>query len=217
MKKMRFKGFILFCIIGICACQQNLEESRIDAEETVMIVAEPSDTALRIELEEIAVEDQTLRLLLPEVNERFGHDSGEEKYIWSLIRRQDSICLRKIEKILDAHGWIGKSRVGAKANQAIWLVIQHADLERQLKYLPLLKKSVEIGESEGWHLAFLEDRVLMRQHKNQIYGSQAIWDNAIGKMKIYPIDDRKNVNERRARIGLEPIEVFAEQNGYLLQ
>lgn len=214
---MRFKGFLLFFLIGLFACQQNMQESHIDAKEAVLIVAEPSDTALRKILEVIAVEDQTLRLLLPDVNERFGHDSGEGKYIWSLIHRQDSICLMKIEKILNAYGWIGKSRVGAEANQAIWLVMQHADLERQLKYLPLLKKSVEIGESEGWHLAFLEDRILMRQHKNQIYGSQAIWDNIIGKMKIYPIDDRKNVNERRAKIGLEPIEVYVKQNGYLLE
>ena len=94
-------------------------------------------------------------------------------------------------------------------------MIQHAELEIQEKYLPLLKKSVEIEESEVWHLAFLDDRILMRKNKNQTYGSQAFWDKSINKMKIYPIDDLKNVNQRRELIGLEPIEEYAKMNGYV--
>jgi len=34
-------------------------------------------------------------------------------------------------------------------------------------------------------------------------------------MKIYPIDDLKNVNQRRELIGLEPIEEYAKMNGYV--
>jgi len=64
-------------------------------------------------------------------------------------------------------------------------------------------------------LAFLEDRILMRNNKDQIYGSQANWDNKLGKMKIHPIEDVENVNKRRAALGLEPIEEFVEQNGYI--
>jgi hypothetical protein len=123
--------------------------------------------------------------------------------------------LIKTLKILDKYGWLGKSRVGDNANQALWLVIQHAELSMQETYLPLLKKSVEMGESEGWHQAFLEDRILMRNKKNQLYGSQATWDKTIGKMKIYPIDDVRNVNKRREQIGLEPIEEYAKMNGYI--
>jgi hypothetical protein len=112
-------------------------------------------------LELIGVEDQTLRLLLPHVTKKFGRESKEYKYIWSQINRQDSICVNKLTQILKKHGWLGKSKVGVKANQTIWLIIQHSELEIQEKYLPLLKESVANGESEGWHLAFLEDRILM--------------------------------------------------------
>ncbi len=174
----------------------------------------PIDSVLRQELEQIVVKDQTLRLLLPNVEEKFGKGSSEENYIWSLIHREDSICLVKTLRILEEYGWIGKSRVGDKANQGLWLVIQHADIATQETYLPLLRKSVEMGESEGWHLAFLEDRILMRNKKNQIYGSQTIWDKEIGKLRIYPIDDVENVNKRREQIGLEPIEEYAKTNGY---
>ena len=178
-------------------------------------VDQAMDSTVINKLEQIAIEDQTLRLLLPDVEDKFGKGSPETKFIWRLIHRQDSICLVKVIEILDEYGWIGKSKVGEKANQAIWLVIQHAELETQQRYLPLLIKSVEQEESEGWHLAFLEDRILMRQDKQQKYGSQAFWDKEAKALKIYPIADVERVNYRRRKIGLETVEEYAEMNGYI--
>ena len=213
---MRFKLFLTLSIFCIFGCKENSQKIPDNPKKSNLIIAEPADSTLKNELELIAVEDQTMRFLLPEVTKKFGRASDERRFVWSLIHRQDSICLNKTVKILNEYGWLGKSRVGSKANQAIWLVIQHADLEKQQKYLPLLRNSVEKGESEGWHLAFLEDRILMRTKKKQIYGSQTIWDKTISKYKIYPIEDVKNVNKRREKIGLEPIEEDAMQNGYIL-
>lgn len=212
---MRFKLLIFLGILSFSGCKENKQKIAVEPKKTEFIKPVSNDSILKNDLELIGVEDQTLRLLLPEVSKRFGKSSREEEYIWSLIHHQDSICLNKTLKILNDYGWLGKSRIGSKANQALWLVIQHANLEIQEKYLPLLKKSVETGESEGWHLAFLEDRILMRNGKNQIYGSQATWDKKINALKIYPIEDVKNVNKRREKIGLEPIEEYAKQNGYI--
>lgn len=174
-----------------------------------------TDSILKKELELIKVEDQTLRLLLPNVIEKFGRESEEYKYVWAQIHKQDSISSHKLFRILDKFGWVGKSRVGSVANQAIWLTIQHSDLEKQEKYLPLLQESVKNGESEGWHLAFLKDRILMRKKQKQIYGTQAVWDNDLKKNKIYAIEDVKNVNKKRKKLGLEPIEEYAKKNGYI--
>jgi len=212
---MNYKLLILLLTVGFFGCDQNKPNRPEIQEESEFTIAQSIDSLLKQELEQIAVEDQTLRLMLPDVEEKFGKGSNEEEYIWSLIHRQDSICLIKTLNILDTYGWLGKSKVGTKANQALWLVIQHADLATQETYLPMLKKSVQMGQSEGWHQAFLEDRILMRNKKKQIFGSQAIWDKTSGKMKIYPIDDVKNVNKRRAQLGLEPIEEFAKMNGYV--
>ena len=212
---MRYKFLILFGVLTFIGCNPNKTNTAIVPEKSELTIDHPSYSTLAKELEQIAVEDQTLRLMLPDVEERFGIGSSQEKYIWSLIQKQDSICLMKTLKILDKYGWLGKSRVGNTANQALWLVIQHAELEAQEKYLPILKESVEMGESEGWHLALLEDRILMRNKKNQIYGSQATWDKTSGKMKIYPIDNVKNVNKRREEIGLDPIEDYAKMHGYI--
>lgn len=174
-----------------------------------------TDSVLKKELELIKVEDQTLRLLLPNVIEKFGRDSQEYKYVWYQIQKQDSISSHKLFGILDKYGWVGKNRVGSVANQAIWLTIQHADIEKQEKYLPLLRESVNKEESEGWHLAFLEDRILMRKNQKQIYGTQTVWDKDLKKNKIHPIKDVKNVNKKRKKFGLDPIEEYAKKNGYI--
>lgn len=174
------------------------------------------DSILKKKLELIEIEDQTLRKLLPDVTKRFGKNSNEKNYFWSLIRKQDSICTQKISKIIDTYGWVGKSRIGEKANQTLWLVIQHADISIQEKYLPLLKRSVSKGESQGWHLAFLQDRILVRNKKKQLYGTQVVWDKKLKKMKIYPVKDFKNVNNRRKKLGLSTIEEHAKYNNAVI-
>ena len=213
---MMYKFLILVCVLSFIGCvKPRTNKDQKIKKSTELITTQLPDSILKKKLEIIGTEDQTLRHILPDVSQKFGRDSDEYKYIWSLINRQDSICLNKLIEIIDAHGWIGKSRIGAIANQTIWSVIQHAEVKVQEKYLPLLKKSVEKGESERWHLAFLEDRVLMYNKKKQIYGTQATWDNDLKKNKIYPIEDVKNVNQRRLNLGLETIEEYAKSNGHI--
>lgn len=211
---MEYKILIILILLTIIGCNNKPETPKTNPKPE-LIIEEANDSILKEQLEQIAIEDQTLRFLLPDAIEKFGRDSREYKYIWSLIHRQDSICVNKVVHILDKYGWLGKSRVGENANQAIWLVMQHSELAIQKNYLPLLRKSVTKGESEGWHLAFLEDRVLMYSKKKQKYGTQAVWDNELKRNIIYPIEDVKNVNNRRQELGLEPIEKFADSNGYI--
>ncbi len=92
------------------------------------------------------------------------------------------------------------------------MVIQHADLATQEKYLPLLQASVEKGESKPSDLALLEDRILMRNNKPQKYGSQVITNNKTGK-RFYEIENPEYVNQRRKSVGLIPIEEYAKLFG----
>ena len=169
------------------------------------------DTILQHKLELIYVKDQTLRALYRDANKKFGRESDEMNYFWSLMSYQDSLNVIDIIKIIEKNGWPGKSLVGEKANIAIWLVIQHASLDIQKKYLPLLQESVRKGESNGKHLALLTDRILMREGKKQIYGTQIINDPKTGKSKVYPIDNPQNVNKLRAKVGLGNIEDYLNQ------
>lgn len=124
----------------------------------------------------------------------------------------DSCNLAHVEMLIEKYGWMGKSTIGIMGNYTIWLVIQHAELPTQEKYFPMLKASVENGESTASHLALLEDRILMRKGQPQIYGSQVVF-NAKGEPVFHPIADEKNVNSRRLAVGLEPIEEYAEHFG----
>lgn len=169
------------------------------------------DKPLKNQLEEIYMKDQMLRRMIGDVEEKYGRESDEMNYFWSLISMQDSINEAQVMEIIDERGWVGKSVVGGQANSALWLVIQHAPIETQEKYLPLLKESVKKGESRGSHLALLEDRILMRNGKPQTYGSQITRDEKTDKQIVYEIRDPEYVNQRRAEVGLGPIEDYVKR------
>ncbi|MFK7747076.1 MAG: DUF6624 domain-containing protein [Kordia sp.] len=171
---------------------------------------------LKAQLEIIRIEDQTLRQLLPDAEAKFGDDSDELTYIWDLIHTQDSTNEKKVLRIIDNYGWLSNKKVGEMANQTLWLVVQHAEIDIQEKYLPYLAESVEKEESDGWYLAFLKDRILMRKGEKQYYGTQVKKDKKSGFTYIHPITNFEKVNERRKAIGLNSIEEYAKVNNYVL-
>jgi len=157
------------------------------------------------------IDTAAIKSLLNTIHERDqktrkGSDSS------AYIQYIDSWHLVQVEELISKYGWPGKSFVGPKGNNTVFLVIQHAELETQEKYLPMMRQSVEKGESRPADLALLEDRVLMRQGKKQIYGSQVVF-NKSGGQEFYPIEDEKNVNVRREKVGLQPIEEYAKYFG----
>lgn len=169
------------------------------------------DKTLQTQLEDIYVRDQTLRQLYQEAEKKFGQGSDEMNYFWSLIAQEDSLNEREVQQIIDEKGWVGQSLVGGRANMALWLVIQHAPIETQEKYLPLLKASVKQGESQGNHLALLEDRIRMRKGQPQVYGSQVVTDPKTGKMKVHDIQKPEFVDQRRKSVGLGPIQEYLKR------
>lgn len=176
------------------------------------------NSKMKQSLENLRMQDQTIRLLLPDAENRFGRESNEYKWFRSeLMPRNDSIVLNGITNVLEKNGWMGINEVGELANQTLWLVIQHAPLNIQKKYLPLLEKSVKKGESKARYLAFLQDRILIREDKKQIYGTQSLWDKEKQKNVIWPINDYKTVNQRRKEVGLESIEDYAKNNGFIYE
>lgn len=186
----------------VASAQKNLD----DYEATL-------NKPIKEQLEKIYVKDQTLRQLYREAEEKFGRESDEMKYFWEVIDAQDRENEAEVEKIIDEHGWVGKSEVGGKANMTLWLVIQHAPIETQEKYLPMLKESAMKGESRGSHLALLEDRILMGKGKPQIYGSQIHRNPDTGNQEVYQVEDPENINARRAAVGLGPIEDYVKRFG----
>ena len=143
-----------------------------------------------------------------EMEEKYGQESEEMQAHWQIIHEKDSINLIKVKKILDERGWLGAKVIGTQGNSTLFLVIQHADLETQLTYLPMMREAVKLGNANASSLALLEDRVAMRQGKKQIYGSQIARDQESGEYYVFPLIEPEKVNERRAEVGLGTIEEY---------
>lgn len=153
-----------------------------------------------------AIKKELTVILERDQKTRTGADST------AFVRYIDSCNQVYVKGLIDKYGWPGKSFVGAKGNQTVFLVIQHADSATQEKYFPQLQQSVMQKESSVTDMAMMQDRILMRRGEKQIYGSQIVTDGN-GGWKFYPIEDEKNVNIRRAKIGMQPIEEYAKYFG----
>ena len=156
-------------------------------------------------LDSILTMDQGLREQIDEVEAKHGRDSKEMKAHWKKMHETDSMNIIVVMRILDERGWLGIDVVGRDGNSALFLVIQHADLATQEKYLPMMRAAVSAGNANASSLALLEDRILMRNGKLQLYGSQIGRDPATGEFYLSPLDDPDNVDMRRARMGLQPL------------
>lgn len=119
---------------------------------------------------------------------------------------------KKIRDIIEKYGWPLESQVGEDGSEAAWLVVQHAVLEPEFQEecINLLKEAVERGEAKGWQLAYLQDRVLVRQGKLQLYGTQH--EAKDGLMGPLPTENPAEVNVRRAALDIWTQE---EHTGFL--
>ena len=166
---------------------------------------------LKTELDQIFDEDQRYRRPLDTTIQKYGANSSQVDELEDQMARADSQNLIRVRAILDKYGWLGADVVGGKGASALFAVIQHADLAPgvQEKYLPYLQKAVEKGDASPSDLALLEDRILVGQHKPQLYGSQ-VTTNEQGISAPFPIADSSHVDTRRAKMGLEPLKYYLQ-------
>jgi hypothetical protein len=112
----------------------------------------------------------------------------------------------RLKEILAEHGWPIAARFGDEAAEAAWLIVQHAIVEPSLQRLclRLLQRAARTGDVPLWQPAMLEDRIRMFEGKPQIYGTQIETDDE-GRVRPYMLEDPEHVEERRSKVGLEPL------------
>ncbi|HSO75448.1 MAG TPA: DUF6624 domain-containing protein [Blastocatellia bacterium] len=169
--------------------------------------------AIKAELEKMLEQDQELRRRADEVEEKHGSKSKELEELWEKQREIDKKNLARLEQIIKVNGWPRKSVVGSTASLAAFLILQHADYEYQKKYFPLVNEALKKGEIEPSRVALLEDRILVREGKEQIYGTQLKRNETTGKYELSPIKDEENLDKRRAAVGLSPIAEYLKTFG----
>lgn len=132
------------------------------------------------------------------------------------MERVDSLNQAIVFEMLDKDGW--PSNLSNKANQAIWIVIDHSNLAFQRKYLYLVKEKAEECILEKADYAILNDRVLMGEGKPQIYGTQikmnaTIVDDEIAmQFFLWPVENPIVLDSLRNTMGLSPIKEYLQNS-----
>jgi len=140
-------------------------------------------------------------------------DSLKIDSLWKLKNTLNKNNVLELEKIIKKYGWPKKSVFGAIGSGTAFQIIQHSDIKYQKKYLPKIKELCEINEADWQDFALMLDRILVSEKKPQIYGSQVNYNKLTKRYELFPIEDEKNVDERRIKVGLQPLKDYVEQWG----
>lgn len=155
------------------------------------------------------------------LSKQFGVSADSlNRHLATLQNTLDSSNLNKIEKIFIKQGYPGKTLVGEPSNVVAWYIIQH-NLQKIKQYFPMIEKAGEKCELPYSLVGKMQDRLLMMNNEEQIYGTQAaglkILNPKTGKKEfkwiVWPIKDAKNVNNRRKEAGFKST---VEENATLL-
>ncbi len=200
------KAFLVFLIYVLLVWKVNYVQAKntTDTYSCLQQQAPPYDS-LRQVLEEIFDTDQGIR-------SKLGAAKGDElnKLVGQMLQI-DSVNQIQIKAILQQHGWLSRSKVGEKAADAIFFVVQHSNIPLMKQYLPSLQKLARQKEASPIHAAMMEDRLLMWEGKKQIYGTQG-YSTTTRKPFIWPIQNPAKVNELRKKVGFEQtVEEYAKQ------
>lgn len=204
------QSFLALLFFALCASIPAAAQANRDG-------AKPDD-ALRRELIKMGNEDQKHRNEIVTLMWQLSKPDSKRALakFTALTKKQDTIDkknLKRLEEIIERHGWPTKSMVGAEASENAFLIIQHADLTRQKKYFPLLKAAAARNEARPDHAAMMEDRILMGEGKKQIYGTGLHTNDVSKALELWPIENEEEVDARRAAVGLPPMAEFLKAVG----
>jgi hypothetical protein len=113
--------------------------------------------------------------------------------------------LPRLREVVRQHGWPGRRLVGEDGAAAFWLLVLHADRDRdfQQRCLALLSAAVGTGDADARQLAWLTDRLLLAQGHDQCYGTVIIMRS--GVPTPFRLASPTSVGVRRSSVGLPPL------------
>lgn len=163
---------------------------------------------LQKELLAINNDDQKPRQEYVKIGKTLGWKHSKIDSLKKVITYNDSVNLVKVKRILSKHGWVGKSVVGNEANSVLFMVLQHANINTQKEYLPMLKDAVKKGNAKASSMAMMIDRIAIREGKKQIYGTQLARAPKTEEYYVLPLKNPDAVNIRRKEVGLSTIQDY---------
>lgn len=146
----------------------------------------------------------TLKLLFEEDTKiRTDYINSKDEKLLEQMKRIEDKSTKFITEVLNNFGLPTISKVGKKSSFHSWKLVQHSpDIHLQEKYLELMEKHIEDVNKRDY--AYLKDRVLLAQGKQQIYGTQ-FTKTKEGKYEPINLWDIANVDTRRNEVELDTL------------
>lgn len=188
------------------------EQSVLDGLK-IKYSAQIKDFPLAAKLWEMDARDQAYYYEIDLAEKKMGMSCPVAIALWNAKEALNRQNLADLDSIIRVKGWPKISEVGHMASGAAFLIIQHSTVELQEKYLPTIKALCDQKEADWQSYALMYDRVQTSNGKPQLYGSQIRFNEGTKKYELFPIEDEKNVDKRRAEMGMEPLENYVLQWG----
>jgi len=133
------------------------------------------------------------------------HDSA----LMSSVERLDADNQTWLKQLVRDKGVPTAAQVGENGVKWAWVIVQHADAqpEWQASLQPEFEKRYQAGELSADLIAKLTDRVLLKQHKPQRFGTQFDWLS--GHFNPRGAVDIAQIDANRSAIGLMPLADYA--------
>ncbi len=188
------------------------------AEMEAELKSEPADLTnsdgIKRQLKSMVGVDQYVRNLVMDTLSG-KHDLGgdeETAYrtrLYEFLGEIDSPNTETLEKILDTRGgrWFTISVFGTESAHQAWLIAQHADRKPDFQRRVLAAmQALPKGEVDMKDLAFLTDRLAVKDGRPQEYGTQKECAEQRARLQNHEGTDLKVVDENRRRVGLSSLD-----------
>ena len=129
---------------------------------------------------------------------------GYDEYLFNRMCTADENNLNWLKGEVARNGWFDIPRYGTAADNAAWLMVQHADgdPDYQAYIASVLAAKARSGETNSQNFAHLTDRIAVRVGLPQKYATQM--ECVDGAWLAPNVDDPEGLDARRAEMGLPP-------------
>lgn len=115
------------------------------------------------------------------------------------MSRLSAANVRAVVEMVPPEGWFSSKVYGEDAATGAFLIVQHADVGLQKRFLPAIEAFARRGEAQWSHYALMFDRIAVAEGRPQRYGTQMLCE--AGRMVPAPTEDPARLEARRAPMG----------------
>lgn len=193
-------------------CARDLFTQKLNDIDVCKSIAKENieNSELQIELIKMYVDDQAVRgNLMEDIITKYNLDKAEVSYEDGVT--VDAKNRQSLKAMFKEFGFPTKVMVGKDAMQGVFLMIQHADADKewQKSQLVNIEMAVKNGDMDGQTYAYLYDRIKINGGEKQRFGTQfSNVDPLSETVTLAETEDLEDLDIRRMEVGMMPIEMY---------